>query len=189
MQCTYFFNAQLHSFAWKGWRESCKKQTHCIEYIYIYGVKWIFGLKRTKSNLRKLIKQNHEQTWVLCILDICSFTWKIAVHMKICNLREYLQFYMNIGSFAVFPSLVWAVLHEYLPAVPQASSYRVQPPPNEKSPPVFWPWKGRFSQFLPVQRNTLFSYFRAILHSEYLLYGPGPQLPCKAPSVGFSYNC
>ena len=112
--------------------------------------------------------------------------WIIAVYMKICNLHEYLQFYMNIG---IFPSLVGAVLHEYLLAVPQASSYRVQPPPNEKSPPVFWLWKGRFSQFLPVQRNTLFSYFRAILHSEYLLYGPRPQLPCEAPSVGFSYNC
>ena len=110
--------------------------------------------------------------------------------MKICNLHEYLQFYMKyIGSFAVFPSLFGAVLHEYLPAVPQASSYRVQPPPNEKSPPVFWLWKGRFSQFLPVQRNTLFSYFWAILHSEYLLYGPRPQLPCEAPSVGLSYNC
>ena len=110
--------------------------------------------------------------------------------MKICNLHEYLQFYMKyIGSFAVFPSLFGAVLHEYLPAVPQASSYRVQPPPNEKSPAVFWLWKGRFSQFLPVQRNTLFSYFWAILHSEYLLYGPRPQLPCEAPSVGLSYNC
>ena len=42
-------------------------------------------------------------------------------------------------------------------------------------------------------KETLFSYFWAILHSEYLLHCPEPQLPCAAaaktaPCVGFHIN-